>query len=426
MSSTSCFVSAMPLVLASLPWRRKRKRRRSCPSGAARSGSPTRASPTSRRGRSSPSSTSSATTSRSRRGRCAGIRDRPHRAQALRRRGRGAGLLPEARAREAAALAAHGHARRFRPGAPPRRWSSTTPPASRGSSTSAASSCTRTRCGRATSSIPTSCASISIPARASAWEDVRRVALEVRSAARGAGAARMAQDERLARHARQRAHRAAVDVHRGAPRGAGAVARDRAARARRGDVEVVEGGAPRRLPRLQPERQGSDHVLGVLRAAAAGRARVGAARAGTRCRTATRRLHRADDAGALRGASAIRTQGMDAAAGLARGAAGARRRATRRRGWATRPGRRTSARWRARRRAWRRRARGASRRRRSAPPRNEDAARRRGQLAGQGGGAGRARAMEGSGIRRRRRCWRWTTCSSTRCAGGRRRGRGSA
>ena len=111
-----------------------------------------------------------------------------------------------------------------------------------------------------------------------AWADVRAVALEVQGAARRARAARLAEDERLARHARQRAHRAALDVHRGAARGAGAVARDRAARAHARDVEVVEGGAPRRLPRLQPERQGPHDLLGVLGAAAAGCARVDAAR----------------------------------------------------------------------------------------------------------------------------------------------------
>ena len=107
-------------------------------------------------------------------------------------------------------------------------------------------------------------------------------------AARGARASRLAEDERLARHARQRAHRAALDVHRGAARGAGVLARDRAARADARDLEVVEGGAPRRLPRLQPERQGSHDLLGVLGAAAARRARVGAARPGTRFPTASR------------------------------------------------------------------------------------------------------------------------------------------
>ena len=43
------------------------------------------------------------------------------------------------------------------------------------------------------------------------------------------------------------------------------------------DEQVVEGGAPRRLPRLQPERQGPDRRLRVLRPAAAGRPGLDAA-----------------------------------------------------------------------------------------------------------------------------------------------------
>src|SRR2546426_12085230 len=73
---------------------------------------------------------------------------------------------------------------------------------------------------------------------------------------------------------------AALDLHRGAAGGAGALEGDRAARARARDLEVVEGGAPGGLPRLQPERQGSDHVLGLLGATVARRAGLGAARVG--------------------------------------------------------------------------------------------------------------------------------------------------
>ena len=97
-------------------------------------------------------------------------------------------------------------------------------------------------------------------------------------------------------------------LHRGAARGAGAVARDRAARAGARDLEVVEGGAPRRLPRLQPERQGPHHLLGLLGAPAARRARLDAARLGRGAGLRAGRLHRADGAGALRRASAIRTR----------------------------------------------------------------------------------------------------------------------
>ena len=140
---------------------------------------------------------------------------------------------------------------------------------------------------------------------------------------------RLAEDLGLARHPRQRPHRAAVDVHRGPPRRAGAGARGRAARARHRHREVVEGGAPRRVPRLQPEREGPDRGLGLLGAA---RRRTRACRcrcAGTRSptcepgdftlRTVPERFAERGDPGA----------GIDDGAGLARGAARAVGRATR-------------------------------------------------------------------------------------------------
>ena len=78
-------------------------------------------------------------------------------------------------------------------------------------------------------------------------------------AARRAGPARLAEDQRLARHARQRAHRAALDVHRSAPRGARAVARDRAARARARDARsggrrsaTACSSTTTRTPRIAP------------------------------------------------------------------------------------------------------------------------------------------------------------------------------
>ena len=64
---------------------------------------------------------------------------------------------------------------------------------------------------------------------------------------------------------------------RGAPRRAGARARSRAPRAGDRHQQVVEGRAPRRLPRLQPERQGPHGRRGLFGAADAGCARVGAA-----------------------------------------------------------------------------------------------------------------------------------------------------
>ena len=62
----------------------------------------------------------------------------------------------------------------------------------------------------------------------------------------------------------------------------GGGAGDRAAGAGPGDVEVVEGGAARRLRRLQPERQGPHGGLGLLGPAAAGRAGLHPAEPGTR------------------------------------------------------------------------------------------------------------------------------------------------
>ena len=121
------------------------------------------------------------------------------------------------------------------------------------------------------------------------WPQIREVARVVRATLARLRPGRLAEDVGLARHARQRAHRAALDVRRGAPRGAGAGARSRAARAGARHQQVVEGRAPRRLHRLQPEREGPHGGRRLLGAAEAGRARVGAARPGTRSTTASRR-----------------------------------------------------------------------------------------------------------------------------------------
>ena len=91
--------------------------------------------------------------------------------------------------------------------------------------------------------------------------------------------ARLPEDLGLARHPRQRPDRAALDVHRGPPRRAGPGARGRAAHRAR-DLEVVEGGAPRRLRRLQPERPRPHRRLGLVGAPDARRPRLDAARVG--------------------------------------------------------------------------------------------------------------------------------------------------
>src|SRR5438105_7441195 len=94
--------------------------------------------------------------------------------------------------------------------------------------------------------------------------------------------------------------RSAVELYRGAARGTGVLARDRAARPGDRDLQVVEGGATRCLPRLQSEREGSHHMLGVLRASAARRARLDAAILGRNSGLRSGGLHRAHRAGAAR------------------------------------------------------------------------------------------------------------------------------
>ena len=154
----------------------------------------------------------------------------------------------------------------------------------------------------------------------------RRVAADPGGGARGARGARrprprrLAEDVGLARHPRQRAHRPPLDVHAGAARGARARARGRAARAGARHQQVVEGGAPRRLPRLQPERQGPHGRGRLLGAAEARRARLGAGHVGRARRVPARGLHAAHDAGALRRVG-DRHAGIDDEPRLARRAA---------------------------------------------------------------------------------------------------------
>ena len=186
------------------------------------------------------------------------------------------------------------------------------------------------------------------------WDDVRTRRARGEGAARGDRASRLAQDERLARHARQRADRAALDVHRGAPRGARVVAR-------------VE----RRAPALASSKWWKEERHGVFldyNQNAKDRTTCSAysvrplpdARVSTPLHwdevpdcdpadftvlTVPKRFAEIGDPHA----------GMDAAPARSRSCSSSRRR-TRRRVSATRPGRRTFARWRAKRRASRLRA----------------------------------------------------------------------
>ena len=118
--------------------------------------------------------------------------------------------------------------------------------------------------------------------------------------------------------------------------------RGRAARAGAGHEQVVEGGTPRRVPRLQPEREGSDHGRRLFGAAQARCARVGAARLGRSRGLRAGGLHAGDDArrASPRLATAIATS---IAIRPASTRCSSSRRGRRKRGRATRPGLRTTA-----------------------------------------------------------------------------------
>ena len=76
-----------------------------------------------------------------------------------------------------------------------------------------------------------------------------------------------------------------------------------------GDEPMVEGGAPRRVHRLQPERQGPNGRIGLLGAADARRARLDTAHLGRGARLRPGRVHRCDGSGAVRVRSATRRRG---------------------------------------------------------------------------------------------------------------------
>ena len=257
-------------------------------------------------------------------------------------------------------------------------------------------------------------------ARASSWADVRTVAMEVKALLGGGRAARLAEDQRLARDARECAHRAAVDLHGGAAGGGRAVAGGRAAGARARQFEVVEGGAPRRVPRLQPERQGPDDVLGLFGAAAARRAGLDAACAGARSRTAIRRTSPSSRSRSASPRSAIRTRRWTRRRGRWRGCwnwpTGTRRRGL---GDAPWPPHFRKMEGEAPRVA-------PSRARPSAKDAaDEDAADRGRELSGQRCGLGRLGAVEGASIPKRPGCWQWMMCWWIPCEDGRLRGRAS-
>ena len=133
-----------------------------------------------------------------------------------------------------------------------------------------------------------------------------------------------------------------LGLPRGAPRGARAGARGRAARARPGDEQVVEGGAPRRLRRLQPERARPHRRVRATRVRPTPDARVSCALRWDEVPDAEPGDLRLDTVpGAAADASAIRRPtSTSTPARWTR--CSTSRAATRRAGSATRPGRRTS------------------------------------------------------------------------------------
>ncbi len=109
------------------------------------------------------------------------------------------------------------------------------------------------------------------------WADVRTVALEVKAFLEEMGLRGWPKTSgSRGMHVNIRIH-AAVDLP-GSPAGSRRpVARHRAAGSGSRQLKVVEGGASRRLPRLQPERQRPDYLFRIFDSSAAGCARLHAA-----------------------------------------------------------------------------------------------------------------------------------------------------
>ena len=227
--------------------------------------------------------------------------------QALRQRRRRPSRSTRSARRRSGRRSSTSRRSRFRRAATPTRSSSTTPRRSSASSTSAASSSTRTRCAPRTWTAPTSCASISIRCRA--WRG-RRSSRSRRSRARCSPSSGSSAGRRPAARA---ARTSGCGSSRAWPfaevrRAALAFAREVERRAPEiATAQVVEGGAPRRVPRLQPERARSHDVQRVLGARDARRAGVDAADVGRLPRVRSARLHAAHRAGDATRRAATRT-----------------------------------------------------------------------------------------------------------------------
>ena len=137
-------------------------------------------------------------------------------------------------------------------------------PVSPGSSTSAASTSTRTRSAPTTSTIPTSCAWTWTRSRACAWSQIRDVALVARRRSRRSGSSAGPRPPARAGSTSTSGSSRAGRTRRSAARRWRWPATWSGGRRTLATSQVVEGGAPRRLPRLQPERQGPDGRVRLL------------------------------------------------------------------------------------------------------------------------------------------------------------------
>jgi len=130
------------------------------------------------------------------------------------------------------------------------------------------------------------------------WPQVRDVAVVVESTLKDFGLVGWPKTSG-SRHSCLRSHRSPMDVWRGPPCGVGLRSRSRAACANAGDEQMVEGRAAWRLPRLQPEREGSDNRERILGAAKAGCARIRALDLERSSRVRAGGFQPEDDAGSL-------------------------------------------------------------------------------------------------------------------------------
>ena len=128
------------------------------------------------------------------------------------------------------------------------------------------------------------------------FDHVREVAIAAKDVLEEFGLVGLPEDQREEGHPRQRSDPPRVGLHRGSTCCARPRSRGGAPSPRHRVDEVVEGGAPRRVPRLQPERSRSDGGLRVQRPADAGRAGVDAADVGRGRGRRARGVHAQDGA----------------------------------------------------------------------------------------------------------------------------------